>query len=148
MINNKNNTELIYDIGRHRMSEKVVVDNLEGLIWDIIPKKNGDNYPVVMREVNCHRGIADIICATVNEKNSDYNTFKNLGLLLSQIAKANILSWMEKDSYVSEDDLSKFTGLPYSQIAEMFGCTLGAIKVRIYRAMKELKVQYLNIAGE
>lgn len=44
--------------------------------------------------------------------------------------------------------LSKFTGLPYSQIADIFGCTVGAIKVRIYRAMKELKVQYLNIAGD
>jgi RNA polymerase sigma factor (sigma-70 family) len=44
--------------------------------------------------------------------------------------------------------LSKFTELPYNQIAEIFGCRVGAIKVRIYRAMKELKVQYLNIAGE
>jgi RNA polymerase sigma-70 factor (ECF subfamily) len=44
--------------------------------------------------------------------------------------------------------LSKFTGLPYNKIAEIFGCTVGAVKVRIYRAMKELKVQYLNIAGE
>ena len=44
--------------------------------------------------------------------------------------------------------LSKFTGLPYSQIAEIFGCTIGAIKVRIYRALKELKAQYLIVAGE
>ena len=44
--------------------------------------------------------------------------------------------------------LSKYTGLPYSEIAELLGCTVGAIKVRIYRAIKELKAQYLNIAGE
>jgi RNA polymerase sigma factor (sigma-70 family) len=44
--------------------------------------------------------------------------------------------------------LSKYTGLPYNQIAEIVGCTVGAIKVRIYRAIKELKAQYLNIAEE
>jgi len=44
--------------------------------------------------------------------------------------------------------LSKYTGVPYRQIAELYGCTVGAIKVRIYRAIKELKNQYLNIAGE
>lgn len=44
--------------------------------------------------------------------------------------------------------LSKYTGLPYSKIAEIFECTVGAIKVRIYRAMQELKAQFVNIAGE
>ena len=44
--------------------------------------------------------------------------------------------------------LSKYTGLPYRQIAELYGCTVGAIKVRIYRAIKELKAQYLMIAGD
>ena len=43
--------------------------------------------------------------------------------------------------------LSKYTGLPYRQIAELYGCTEGAIKVRVYRAIKELKTQYLMIAG-
>lgn len=44
--------------------------------------------------------------------------------------------------------LSKYTGLPYSQIAELLGCTVGAIKVRIHRAIKELRTLYLNTAGE
>jgi RNA polymerase sigma factor (sigma-70 family) len=44
--------------------------------------------------------------------------------------------------------LSKYTGLPYSEIAEIFKCTVGAIKVRIYRAMQELRSQFINIAGE
>ncbi len=44
--------------------------------------------------------------------------------------------------------LSKYTGLPCSRIAEILGCTVGAIKVRICRALKELKAQYLIIAGE
>jgi RNA polymerase sigma factor (sigma-70 family) len=44
--------------------------------------------------------------------------------------------------------LSKYTGLPYIKIAEIFECTVGAIKVRIYRAMQELKAQFINIAEE
>ena len=44
--------------------------------------------------------------------------------------------------------LSKYTGLPYRQIAELYGCTVGAIKVRVYRAIKELKARYLIVAGE
>jgi len=44
--------------------------------------------------------------------------------------------------------LSRFNGLPYSQIAEITGCTVGAVKVRMYRAIRELKDQYFKIAGE
>lgn len=44
--------------------------------------------------------------------------------------------------------LSRFNGLPYSQIAEIIGCTVGALKVRMYRAIKELKDQFYKIAGE
>jgi len=44
--------------------------------------------------------------------------------------------------------LSRFNGLPYSQIAEIIGCTVGAVKVRMYRAIRELKDQYFKIAGE
>ncbi len=44
--------------------------------------------------------------------------------------------------------LSKFNELSHSQIAETVGCTVGALKVRIFRAMKELKEQYSKTAGE
>jgi RNA polymerase sigma factor (sigma-70 family) len=44
--------------------------------------------------------------------------------------------------------LSRFNGLPYNEIAEITGCTVGAVKVRMYRAIRELKDQYLKIAGE
>ncbi len=44
--------------------------------------------------------------------------------------------------------LSKFNGLPYSQISEIMGCTVGAIKVRMFRAIKELKDQFVKIAGD
>ena len=44
--------------------------------------------------------------------------------------------------------LSRFNGLPYNQIAEIIGCTVGAVKVRMYRAIKELKDQFYKTAGE
>ena len=44
--------------------------------------------------------------------------------------------------------LSRFNGLRYEQIAEIAGCTVGTIKVRMYRAIKELTKQYFKITGE
>lgn len=44
--------------------------------------------------------------------------------------------------------LSRFNGLNYGQIAEIAGCTVGAIKVRMYRAINELTKQYYKITGE
>jgi len=37
--------------------------------------------------------------------------------------------------------------LRYEQIAEIIGCTVGAIRVRMYRAIKELTKRYLEISG-
>ena len=44
--------------------------------------------------------------------------------------------------------LNRFTGLPYSQIAEILGCEIGALKVRMYRAIKELKDKFHKISGD
>jgi RNA polymerase sigma-70 factor (ECF subfamily) len=44
--------------------------------------------------------------------------------------------------------LSRFNGLPYSQISEIMGCKIGALKVRMYRAIKELKAAFNKIAEE
>ena len=44
--------------------------------------------------------------------------------------------------------LNRFTGLPYSRIAEILGCEIGALKVRMYRAIKELKDQFYKVSGE
>lgn len=44
--------------------------------------------------------------------------------------------------------LKRFNGLPYSQISEIMGCKVGALKVRMYRALNELKAQFNKIAGE
>ena len=44
--------------------------------------------------------------------------------------------------------LYRFSGLPYSRIAEIVGCGVGALKVRMYRAMNELKDQFHKVSGE
>ena len=41
--------------------------------------------------------------------------------------------------------LSRFQGLKYKEIADMFGCSEGAIKVKAFRALEELKQIYLKL---
>jgi len=43
--------------------------------------------------------------------------------------------------------LTKFEGLPYEEVAELLGCTNGALKVRVHRALKELRERFAS-AGE
>jgi RNA polymerase sigma factor, sigma-70 family len=43
--------------------------------------------------------------------------------------------------------LTKFEGLAYQDVAELLGCTVGALKVRVHRALKELRGRYVS-AGE
>jgi RNA polymerase sigma-70 factor (ECF subfamily) len=42
--------------------------------------------------------------------------------------------------------LSRFQNLRYEQIAELLGCTVGAVKVRVHRAVKQLRDVYLRLA--
>ena len=44
--------------------------------------------------------------------------------------------------------LNRFTGLPYDRIAEIIDCGIGALKVRMHRAIKELKDQFHKVSGE
>ena len=44
--------------------------------------------------------------------------------------------------------LNRFNGLPYAQIAEILNCGIGALKVRMHRAIKELKEQFHRVSGE
>lgn len=43
--------------------------------------------------------------------------------------------------------LTKFEGLSYQDVAELLGCTSGALKVRVHRALKELRGRFVS-AGE
>jgi RNA polymerase sigma-70 factor (ECF subfamily) len=44
--------------------------------------------------------------------------------------------------------LSRFQNMPYQHIAQVLGCEVGAVKVRVYRAVRELGQIYLDLAGE
>ncbi|HME10381.1 MAG TPA: sigma-70 family RNA polymerase sigma factor [Bryobacteraceae bacterium] len=44
--------------------------------------------------------------------------------------------------------LSRFQNLKYQSIAEILGCEVGAVKVRVYRAVQALGRIYLELSGE
>lgn len=44
--------------------------------------------------------------------------------------------------------LSRYQNLKYEQIAEVLNCDIGAVKVRIYRAMRDLRHSYLRLKRE
>jgi len=44
--------------------------------------------------------------------------------------------------------LSRYEYKSYDEIARVQGCSVGAVKVRVHRAMKQLREIYLDMAGE
>jgi RNA polymerase sigma factor (sigma-70 family) len=44
--------------------------------------------------------------------------------------------------------LSRYQELKYEQIAEILGCEVGAVKVRVHRALKELREIFENLSNE
>lgn len=44
--------------------------------------------------------------------------------------------------------LSRFQDMKYEQIAELLGCEVGTVKVRVFRAMRALEQIYFTLAGE
>jgi RNA polymerase sigma-70 factor, ECF subfamily len=44
--------------------------------------------------------------------------------------------------------LSRYHGLRYEDIAEIFKCEIGAVKVRAYRALKELRETFYQLRGD
>lgn len=44
--------------------------------------------------------------------------------------------------------LCRFEELPQAEIAQMLGCSVGALKVRLFRALKDLKEAFLEVGGE
>jgi RNA polymerase sigma-70 factor (ECF subfamily) len=44
--------------------------------------------------------------------------------------------------------LSRFQDLKYEEIARILGCEIGAVKVRVYRAVRALGEMYQELAGE
>jgi RNA polymerase sigma-70 factor (ECF subfamily) len=44
--------------------------------------------------------------------------------------------------------LSRFQNLKYGEIAEILNCEVGAVKVRVYRAIRELSQIFFELSGE
>jgi len=44
--------------------------------------------------------------------------------------------------------LSRFQNLPYQEIAQVLKCEVGTVKVRVYRALKELREKFCELRGE
>jgi RNA polymerase sigma factor (sigma-70 family) len=44
--------------------------------------------------------------------------------------------------------LSRYQDLKYEEIAQILGCEVGAVKVRVYRAVRALSQIYLELSGE
>jgi RNA polymerase sigma-70 factor (ECF subfamily) len=44
--------------------------------------------------------------------------------------------------------LSRYQGLKYQEIAALLGCEEGAVKVRVFRAIRALRTAYLELVGE
>jgi len=44
--------------------------------------------------------------------------------------------------------LSRFQNLKYSEIADILGCEVGAVKVRVFRAIRELGEIFGELTGE
>jgi len=42
--------------------------------------------------------------------------------------------------------LAKYDGLPYAQIAEILGCSVGAVKARVFRGLENLRTRLRDIA--
>jgi len=44
--------------------------------------------------------------------------------------------------------LSRYQNLKYEEIAQILGCDVGAVKVRVYRAVRALGQIYFELAGQ
>ncbi len=44
--------------------------------------------------------------------------------------------------------MARFAALGYDEIAQVLGCTVGAVRVRVHRALAELRIHYRRLAGE
>ena len=44
--------------------------------------------------------------------------------------------------------LSRFHDLRYEEIARILRCEIGTVKVRVYRALKELREKFCEVRGE
>jgi RNA polymerase sigma-70 factor (ECF subfamily) len=79
--------------------------------------------------------------AAVNRLDENMKRKQELGLLKRAMARLPV----EKRELLV---LSRFQNLKYEEIASILGCDVGAVKVRVYRAVRALGQIYFELAGE
>ena len=129
---------VFYNILRYRHTYK---DGSDFRAWMYTIARNEKIHYFKKRRVS-HR---DIDIEQSNESNS--NPERDLEHK-TNISHLNMAIQMDSSDNRELIILSRFNGLPYSQISEIMGCKIGTLKVRMYRAIKELKEQFKKIAGE
>lgn len=92
------------------VNEESLTELFASVVWDTIPRKSGGKYPLVMREVDCNRGRADIVCAVFHDNSMDTHKASHYAVALSQLTKARILSWLSKSSPSTETYIQEMTG--------------------------------------
>ena len=85
-----------------------------------------DNYREQKKEINQY-----------DDTSAAYEATENDQLLHNALLK---LKRNEREILI----LSNFDGLKYKEIAEILKCSEGAVKVRVFRALQNLRVIYLN----
>ena len=100
-------------------------------------------YSDYLKKNNSHRLSADCSGA----ESVDCNTAERLVLereSVQRIQKAlDLLSNDQREVLV----LSKYQGLKYQEIGEILDCSVGAVKVRVFRAVMNLKQIYTKLEG-
>ena len=76
------------------------------------------------------------------EKLADHNHAENTMVKSGELMKLS--SSMKRLTTEKQEliQLAKIDGLKYDEIASMLGCSVSALKVRVHRAMTELKDRY------
>lgn len=95
----------------HFENEEMFTEEFVRTIANTIPKRNGFNRRVMMREIDCDRGRADIVYAFVDDKDNELQYHaERLSKALLQIAKAKIISRLGKKKYCEIEYLIESTG--------------------------------------
>lgn len=83
-------------------------------------------------------GWEDRISDNQLNREGEMEKFESLDILKSAIGRLD----QEKQEVLT---LSKLEGLKYKQIADILDCSEGAVKVKVFRALKALKEEYLSL---
>jgi RNA polymerase sigma factor (sigma-70 family) len=89
----------------------------------------------------CEVGLGEKEFAAVNTMDENLKRKQEIGILKRALA---MLPLEKRELLV----LSRYQNLKYEEIANILGCDVGAVKVRVYRAVRALGQIYFELAGQ